>query len=207
MEPRSCWQCGAATNGALLCGRCGTLQPPPSDYFAFFGTGRKLDLNVEELQRRFYQLSRQLHPDRYTRKSAREQQYSLDATAVLNDGWRTLRDPVRRAEYLLAAEGLDISDQRGKNVPPELLEEVFELNMALEELREGDQAARTHLEAALQHFLAMQAEIDSQLQGLFIRYDETQNGEVLQEIRGILNRRRYIRNLVKEVEKELVPAA
>jgi molecular chaperone HscB len=159
------------------------------------------------LQKRFYELSRQLHPDRYTRKGAREQQYSLDATAVLNDGWRTLRDPVRRAEYLLAAEGLDISEQRGKNVPPELLEEVFELNMALEELREGDQAARTHLEAALQHFLAMQAEIDGQLQSLFIRYDETQDHEVLQEIRGILDRRRYIRNLVKEVEKELVPAA
>ena len=53
--------------------------------------------------------------------------------AILNDGYRVLRDPIKRAEYLLAQEGFDIGEQRSKNVPPELLEEVFELNMLLEE--------------------------------------------------------------------------
>ncbi len=56
---------------------------------------------------------------------------------MLNDAYRTLRDPVARAEYLLKEEGFEIGEQRRKNVPPELLEEVFELNMALEELRDG----------------------------------------------------------------------
>ena len=207
MELSNCWQCGAATNGVLICQQCSSLQPPPTDYFTFFGTGRRLSLDTGGLQKRFYELSRQLHPDRYTRKSAREQQYSLDATAILNDGWRVLRDPVRRAEYLLASEGLDIGEQRGKHVPPELLEEVFELNMALEELREGDQGARPHLEEALRHFVALQEEIDGRLQALFTAYDESQDRAVLQEIRGVLNRRRYIRNLIRDVEKELVPAA
>jgi molecular chaperone HscB len=207
METKNCWQCGSTINGDFICQQCSSVQPPPTDYFEFFGVPRKLSLDPADLQQRFYRLSRLLHPDRYTRKSAREQQYSLDATAVLNDGFRVLRDPVRRAEYVLAAAGLDISEQRGKNVPPELLEEVFELNMALEELREGDQAARPQLEGALQHFQDLQSGIDSQLEALFAQYDEKQDRSVLEEIRGVLNRRRYIRNLIKEVEKELVPAA
>ena len=79
--------------------------------------------------------------------------------------------------------------------------------MALEELRAGDTDARSSLESALDHFQTLQAKIDEELQQLFRKYDAAQDRGVLQEIRGILNRRRYIRNLVKEVEKELVPAA
>ena len=64
-------------------------------------------------------------------------QHALDATARLNDAYRTLRDPMGRAMYLLKLEGFDVGEQGGKDVPPELLEEVFELNMALEEIRDG----------------------------------------------------------------------
>ena len=183
------------------------LPSVSSDYFQFFGLERRLQIDVEDLQRRFYTLSRQLHPDRFGRKPAEEQQYALDATALLNDAWRTLKDPIRRAEYMLEQEGLHIAEQRSKDVPPELLEEVFELNMALEEMREGDSSARPQLEQAQSRFLAMQQEIDSQIETLFPRYDEAQDPAVLQEIRGVLNRRRYIRNLVREVEQALLPAA
>jgi molecular chaperone HscB len=177
-----------------------------SDYFEFFGLDRKLDLNLDDLQKRFYQLSRQLHPDRYQRKSPAEQQYSLDATAILNDAYRVLRDPLQRVEYVLKQEGFDIGEQRSKDVPPELLEEVFELNMALEEIREGDQSARPQLEQAREKFLSMRNEIDGQLESLFRKYDSNPGKDVLGEIRAALNRRRYIRNLVNEVEKELTPA-
>jgi molecular chaperone HscB len=174
-----------------------------SDYFQFFGLTRQLHLDLDDLQKRFYQLSRTLHPDRYQRKSPAEQQYSLDATAILNDAYRVLRDPLQRAEYVLKQEGFEIGEQRSKDVPPELLEEVFELNMALEEMREGDAAARPQLAQARDKFLAMREEIDGQLDSLFSRYDAAPSKETLGEIRAVLNRRRYIRNLVNEVEKEL----
>ena len=58
-------------------------------------------------------------------------------SSALNDAYRTLKDPVRRAEYILSTEGFDIGEQRSKDVPPELLEEVFELNESLDELREA----------------------------------------------------------------------
>ena len=66
-------------------------------------------------------------------KAHAEREYALEVTAILNDAYRTLRDPIARALYLLKLEGFDIGEQSTKDVPPELLEEVFELNMALEE--------------------------------------------------------------------------
>ena len=109
----------------------------PTNYYDFFELDRKLKVDSVALQKRFYELSRQWHPDRFSRKSAGEQAEALEATSILNDGYRTLRDPVKRAEYLLTEEGFPIGEQRSKDVPPELLEEVFELNMMLEELKSG----------------------------------------------------------------------
>ncbi len=129
----------------------------PKNYYDFFELERKLKLDTEGLQKRFYDLSRQWHPDRFTRRSSDEQARALEATSLLNDGYRTLRDPVRRAEYLLTEEGFPIGEQRSKDVPPELLEEVFELNMMLEELKEGDESARPQLEAAKNNFLSLRA--------------------------------------------------
>jgi molecular chaperone HscB len=179
----------------------------PSNYYDFFGLKHTLALDLTDLEKRFYSLSRQYHPDRYTLKSREEQQYALDATAILNDAYRTLRDPLARAEYLLKENGFDIGEQGSKNVPPELLEEVFELNMTLEELRSGDDSARPALEGARNKFVAMRGQIDSDLQNRFADYDHTRDRSVLGDIRAILNRRRYIRNLVNEVEKELAGAA
>jgi molecular chaperone HscB len=181
------------------------------DFYNFFGIERKLTLNESSLQKRFYELSRQWHPDRFTRKSAEEQRQALDATSLLNDGYRTLRDPIRRAEYLLTEEGFPIAEQRSRDVPPELLEEVFELNMALEELKGGDEDARPQLETARQNFIGMRAGIDLELRTLFAKYDgsEAQSEtakQALQEIRGVLNRRRYIENLIRDVDRALTPA-
>jgi molecular chaperone HscB len=178
-----------------------------TNYYDFFGLEHRLNLDLKDLESRFYSLSRQYHPDRFTLKSVEEQQYALDVTAFLNDGYRILRDPLQRAEYLLREHGFDIGEQGTKNVPPELLEEVFELNMALEELRGGDESARPALEEARDKFLAMRDAIDTELQSRFAEYDRTRDRSVLTEIRGILSRRRYVRNLVNEVHKELAGAA
>lgn len=183
----------------------------PRNYYDFFGLERKLSVDTEALQKRFYELSRQWHPDRFTRKAANEQAQALEATSILNDGFRTLRDPVKRAEYLLTEEGFPIAEQRSKDVPPELLEEVFELNMALEEVKSGDDSARPQLEQAKQNFSSMQEEIDRTLGNLFEKYDAAEAHsdtakQALQEIRGVLNRRRYIENLIRDVDRALNPS-
>lgn len=173
------------------------------DYYQFLGLEPRLDLEREDLERRFYDLSRRLHPDRFARATPEEQQRSLEGTAILNDAYRTLREPVSRAEYFLRLQGVDLSDQKSRDVPPELLEEVFELNMALEEFRGGEAAARPRIEQAHQRFVRLREEADAELQRLFQTYDRTLDRKVLGQIRGLLNRRRYILNLQTQVEKEL----
>ncbi len=89
---------------------------------------------------------------------------------------------------------------------PELLEEVFELNMALDELRGGDLEVLPQLEVMRRNFLEMLAAIDTELEALFARHDAAPpegRKQVLAEIRSTLNRRRYISNLVQEVDKQL----
>jgi molecular chaperone HscB len=174
-----------------------------SDYFETLGIRRGLNLSVDDLQQRYYRLSRELHPDRFMNKPPAEQQRALDMSSTLNDARRTLQDPIKRANYLLSLEGFDIGEQKSKDVPPELLEEVFELNMALEEMRSGDDSARPQLEQAESNFTGMLANIDNQLQSLFEQYDRAPAREALAEIRGVLNRRKYIQNLLSEVHSEL----
>jgi molecular chaperone HscB len=176
-----------------------------SDYYELFDIPRGLNLSLDDLQKRFYELSRQLHPDRFMQKPEAEQQRALDMSSALNDAYRILKDPIKRAHYLLTLEGFDIGEQRSKDVPPELLEEVFELNMALEEMRGGDDSARSQLEQAEKNFAGMLSAADQELAALFAKYDAGQSRDILTEIRNVLNRRKYIHNLVSEVEKTLIP--
>ena len=168
-------------------------------YYSCLGIEQKLALDTVELQKRFYEKSREWHPDRFARAPTTAQQEALEKTALLNDAFRTLRDPLARAEYVLKAHGFDIGEQGTKNVPPELLEEVFELNMALE-----DKSDRATLERFQQDFRGMLQAIDGELGGLYAGWDSGGGIEKLRQVRGVLNRRRYIQNLLKTVEQALV---
>jgi molecular chaperone HscB len=176
-----------------------------SDYYELLGLARSLNLSVDDLRLRYYQLSRELHPDRFMNRPVAEQQRALDMSSALNDARRTLEDPIKRANYLLKLEGFHIGEQKSKDVPPELLEEVFELNTALEEMRGGDDSARPQLQHAEANFRKMMNEVDTELESLFAKYDHAQARETLANIRAVLNRRKYIQNLLDEVHSELTP--
>ncbi|MFZ0138534.1 MAG: Fe-S protein assembly co-chaperone HscB, partial [Candidatus Sulfotelmatobacter sp.] len=148
-QTQSCWSCGTM-RAVHFCEACGKVQPPaPVDYFTFFALPRKLDLDVAALDKDFYELSRKLHPDLNAQAGSQEQEWSLQQSSLLNDAHRILKDPIKRTEYLLKLEGVELEEQsksateqarstgelKKQIVPPDLLEEVFELNLQLEELR------------------------------------------------------------------------
>ena len=149
--------------------------------------------------------------------SEAERESTLQRSSALNDAYRVLRDPVARVEYLLSLEGARIEGEKKQQAPPELLEEVFELNESLDELRDakaagGDVAAlKARLESAQKNFQERLVEIDGELQAQFQEWDRTvDNGAndaarqtVIAKLNAVLNRRTYIRNLVNGVEKEL----
>jgi molecular chaperone HscB len=220
----ACWSCGKAAGGAHFCSACGKILPLPAgaDYFAFFGMPRKLQLDSEALERRFHQLSWKLHPDNFVRAVEFERNLSLERSSELNDAYRTLREPVARVEYLLGLAGLRKEGAAKQQAPPELLEEVFELNESLDELRQASAAGvgadlaslRDRLAAAQKNFQHKLDELDAELAVVFGAWDaaldagapEAARRELLARMNEILNRRSYIRNLVATVQSELAEA-
>jgi len=134
-SPIACWSCGAARAPTeALCASCGKVQPPPPpqgvlDKFAVLGLPRGYEIDERALDETFRALSRKLHPDRFARATPRERRFSLEQTTILNDAYRTLRDPVRRAEHLLALRGLKVAGEErgaGAAMPQEFLEQALE---------------------------------------------------------------------------------
>jgi len=108
------------------------------NYFEVFGLPRKLSLDLQELQRRFYDLSRRHHPDFHQTADALAQAASLEASALVNRAYRTLRDPLARVEYVVALEeGREVREEASaKPKPPvDLLAEMLEVQEALQEAK------------------------------------------------------------------------
>src|SRR5713226_330530 len=216
--PLVCWNCHERALGTHFCPSCGKLLQLPQavDYFALFEMPRKLWIEMSGLEQKFLQLSWKLHPDNFVNATERERELSLKHSSELNDAYRTLRDPVGRVEYLLGLEGARKEGEHKQQAPPELLEEVFELNESLDGLREakssGDDVAalKTRLESAQKSFQQKLGEVDTQLQAAAREWDAALQGEaatrkkIMAKLNDLLNRRSYIRNLVANVQKELL---
>lgn len=101
MQP--CWLCGGSVAArALFCHSCGAVQPPRGiDHFARLGLERRFDIDLETLSRQFTGLGRALDPDRFVARGKRQQEHARAQAAALAEGYDVLRDPVRRARYLL----------------------------------------------------------------------------------------------------------
>ena len=223
--PVECWSCSVAQNESkLFCAHCSKIQPPPGgDYYSVFGIKPQLELDLGALEQVFHRLSRKLHPDRFARASEEEKQWSLADTALLNDAYRTLRDPIHRTEYLLKLHGAEIGEEHagkdsGKDrkdpsrVPADLLEEVFELNMQLEEMRtarkmgETDAELQASLEQAKQKFDGLLDEVDRDLRVQWKQWDtgdQAARETAQKSMVALLDRRRYLNNLVRDVTETL----
>jgi molecular chaperone HscB len=231
----SCWSCGSIC-AVHFCSSCGKVQAPvPVDYFTFFGFPRKLKLDTAELEKEFYALSRRLHPDVFGQAADQERAWSLEQSSMLNDAYRTLKDPINRTEYLLRLEGIELEEQskqatekaratgelKKQVVPPDLLEEVFELNMHLEELRaqkkmgEDDPALLEEIGKAKLSLEEKHDALLNELKGEWNEWDKsvagksgdngTQSGQrkILDKMVDVLNRRNYIRNLLRDVNEAM----
>ena len=189
------------------------LEPlsPTASYFDLLGV--PVGVSDAELTRRFHELSRRYHPDRWATADAATQVSALDGAALLNDAYRTLRDPFARAEYLLRRErGTRPDDLRDQKPPQELFARVLELQEALMEYQEAamedDEATLERLRPSLldaqTDFEAAYQNMASRLGGLFARYDAGDDREaVLGEMSEVLGTRGYLRRVLTNLEKTL----
>ena len=186
------------------------------DYFEVFGLPRRLGIDAGELQRKFYELSRRSHPDFHQGAPAERQAEILATSAQLNAAYRALRDPIARIEYLVRLEeGRDTKE--GATVkpaaPPELLEEMFEIQEALQESKASertngpDAAARRMLAAQRDRLLARYREEASRLRGpLSEAWDHAgadARAGVLAAFKKALAVRAYLRTVIDDIDESL----
>ncbi len=213
MSQLECRSCGAgAPVDDHFCPQCSRILAigRHGDYFGFFGLPRRLQLDLQDLERRFRDLSRKFHPDFYYNAPPAERLASLERSSYLNDAYRTLRSPVTRIEHLLAIEGLPppTAHVGAPQVPPSLLAEVFALNEELDEIREaresgaGPASLRPRLEAARAPIERKRDEHERQLQELMTEWDAHGGKPTLERLRGLLLERNYINNLLAAIDRE-----
>jgi molecular chaperone HscB len=169
------------------------------DFFEVLGVERKYHHPVEELEQRYKELSKQVHPDRFAKAPPKERLAAVQKTTDLNDAWRVLRDPVKRAEYLLKLEGLDIGDEKNASVKaePAFLMEMMEKNEALHDARgAGDAEKIVALETEMR--TARVAALELVHEG-FMRYDAGDKS-ALPAIAQALVALRYHARFLEQVE-------
>ena len=211
-ETALCLHCGKPAADQLVCAGCGPVAPTASasDYFGVFSLPRRLAIDLADLERRYYALSRELHPDLFSDRPPAEQAASLRMTALVNRAYRTLKDPVARGLYWLELHGESLG-RDNERVPPALAARVFEVQEQLEELRAARQAGSGDGEAKA--VAAVRDELrgdldacEARLSASFARGDEAGNGATapaLADTKTILSELHYLRTLLRDVDREL----
>jgi molecular chaperone HscB len=218
MARSMCWHCQSEVSGEYFCDRCVKVQPvsKETDYFTCFGFPRRLSIDLKNLEAKFYELSRAFHPDFYQNKSDTEQAISLSNAAMLNTAYRTLRDPIQRAEYLLDLEAGAVKEIRS-SPPADLFEQILELQDTLDEFRATDQGTETSqqlrekLQTEQRTLEQRKRDMEAKLQQLFADWDALQErGEatsearaerdrLLKQMRENLSNRTYVKNIVNDL--------
>ena len=164
----SCFRCGAELGAPpALCASCGAVQPFRADLslYAVAGLPETYDLDVQTLRTQVLALQKGLHPDRFANAEPAARRYSLEWSTRLNEALAILRDPLRRADYLLQRQGVDALDERVKVADPELLMTQMTYRERLEDLAAARDLSGTE---------ALRQEVDTAVT------------EVVQRLRGLL---------------------
>lgn len=201
-----CLNCGKPAAGQLTCVGCGVVHPAERapDYFSLFGLPRALTVDTDDLERRYYTLSRESHPDLFHDRSPAEQAASLRTTALLTRAYRVLKDPVQRGLYWLTLHGESLG-RDNERVPPALAARVFEVQEQLDELRTARKAGPAESEAKA--VTAVRAELRDDLDGCEARlarnFERVDGADALAETKQILSELHYVRTLLRDVDREL----
>lgn len=197
----ACWQCGAEIDAAeLFCPTCETLQPPDpkTDHFARLGLERRFEQDVAAITGAHRKLQRRLHPDRFVNRGDRVRMLALQHATTLNDAARILRDPLKRADYLLSLAGREMDHEEGKlKLDPGFLMEVFELREAIGELSGVD----AHVERG-----RLERDIAARYEGKLAKLAEGLDAEgergdgELDGLAQLSAQLRYLRNILDDLQ-------
>ncbi|XP_054467372.1 iron-sulfur cluster co-chaperone protein HscB [Anoplopoma fimbria] len=192
----NCWNCKKPLNAtpAFFCMSCKVIQPPEEEdasYFKIMDCDLKFTLDTQKLQKRYLQLQRSLHPDNFSQKSVKEQEYSESHSALVNKAYQTLLKPLSRGLYMLELEGVRTEEGTDSGADSGFLMELMEINEALDEAQTPEEANKIGKDTKGKLAVLTEA-IDAALL----------EGE-LQSAKALLAQMKYYANIEEKVKEKL----
>jgi molecular chaperone HscB len=205
-----CPSCARLQEPRLICSQCGTPLAADLDLFAALQLPRLLQIGIADLESRYHELGRRIHPDRFASASAEIKAASLKATALVTRAYRTLRDPVNRGLYWLELHGHKLAENN-KEVPPDLAELVFEVQEKLSDLSaagetEGASENTIELSADRAKLQGLLDELYAELVENFAAFDAGEGpgpDRLFAELKAILSKIAYLKTLLRDVDRGL----
>lgn len=215
---RPCWNCQSDKVAQYNCVSCTAIQQflRDTDYFSSFNIGYKLNIDLNQLEEVYFDLSRRFHPDYHQKGLKKEQEISLENTALLNKAYQTLKDPMERTAYLITlVEGNQILPTKA---PEDLFEEIFEIQEMREEIQALDpsdtagQLVRMNtLNTAAEKMRRYEEGEKKKLHELFIKWDQLEDERegpqftqaqrlCLVEMKQILSHAAYLDRVLQDIE-------
>ncbi|CAO1342627.1 unnamed protein product [Diamesa serratosioi] len=162
---KSCWSCNKLTSksGQFFCESCQSLLQIDQkiDFFQLFGLETKHQLDATELTKKFRNLQSQLHPDKFSNRSDKEQSLSLEWSSLINKAYKTLQTPLQRGEYILKLKGIELPEGN-TDLDKEFLMEIMEKNEQVEDAESKDDL-KTILKQTRDEILQLSVQFSEQL--------------------------------------------
>ncbi|XP_026198696.1 iron-sulfur cluster co-chaperone protein HscB [Anabas testudineus] len=190
----NCWNCNRRLDKSVFfCVSCKVVQPPEEEasYFKIMDCDYTFTLDTNKLQKRYLQLQRSLHPDNFSQKSVKEQEYSESQSALVNKAYKTLLKPLSRGLYMLKLEGMRIEEGTESGADSYFLMELMEINEALDEARTPEEANKIGRDTK-EKLSELTEQIDAALH----------KGE-LQAAKALLTQMKYYANIEEKVKEKL----
>lgn len=160
-----------------------------TDYFALLGFERYFNIDYDQLEKRYFELQRQFHPDRVIGKSSSERLAALNKSTDINAAYEALKQPLKRAEHLLKLNGVSVNEENGSVKPSqELLMEMLELQERLSEAANpGEISSYTKM---------AEQETEKSIRGLIKAFEE----DKLDEAAQLTIRLKYLTKFFDEIK-------
>ncbi|XP_055677265.1 iron-sulfur cluster co-chaperone protein HscB [Lutzomyia longipalpis] len=125
----TCWNCGTTSGNGIFCSKCNFVQKvdEKKDYFEILDLPRNFNVDSNALTKKFREMQSILHPDKFSSRSQKEQDISLEWSSLVNKAYKTLLAPLKRGEYILEQNGVELP-QDNSALDQKFLMEMMERN-------------------------------------------------------------------------------
>jgi molecular chaperone HscB len=160
------------------------------NHFQIFGVPVRFDVDLEALERRFRELQREVHPDRFARASQADQRVSMQLATRVNEAYQTLKSPLTRAGYLLQLQGIDPEFETNTAMPAEFLADQMERRETLEEVVAASDWER---------LIAISSNLRTEQDALFGRIERQLEAQDWKEAATTLRQLKFLDKLSEEI--------